>query len=102
MKDTLLNETVSGDKNSGALNLENSSKFSIQANVGAGMTAGNFKLQVSNDGVTYTDISGSTKAVTGATTLFWDAVDQAYEYVRVDISSVTGSASVEIISKKKM
>lgn len=100
MLDTLLNETVTGDKDSAALNLEHTTGYSIQANVAA-FTTITFNLEVSNDGLTYTTISGQQKVSTSAETLFWDVTDQYAEYVRVAITLVTGSGNVEIISKKK-
>jgi hypothetical protein len=102
MLDTLLNEAVSGNKTSVALNLELSTIVSIQGNIGAGFTTATFKLQTSNDGVNWVDLASSTKVVTGAEIIFWDISAASYEYIRVDISSVTGSAAVEIISKKKL
>lgn len=101
MKDTLLNATVSGNTTSEILNLEQHSKFSIQANILSGITGAIFKLQASIDGVNWVDVHGSITSIIGADNIIWDVIDQSYDYVRVDISSVVGSANIEIISKKK-
>lgn len=99
MIDVLLDETVTTSAISAKLNLEFSKGYSIQANVGGSLTVGTFKLQSSNDGVNWVDISGSSQA--RANVITWNVADAFYEYVRVDISTVTGSDNVKIISVKK-
>ena len=101
MLDTLFDATVTEDTSSSKLNIEQSTGFSIQANIGAGLTA-TLTLEVSNDGTTFTTIASSDKSSTGtAITLFWELADQYAEYVRVAIDWTSGSGTVEIISKKK-
>ena len=101
MINNILNQTVNADVSSISLNMEQSKGVSIQANVGAGITAGDVVLQVSNDGTNWIDISGSSKSLIGASNLYWDLVDQFAEYVRADLRTIVGSATVLIISKKK-
>jgi len=99
--DEILNKTVSGADNSDTLNIENSPGFSIHAVVGAGLTA-TLKLQGSNTGSNFVDIAGTTESISGSAIDFlWDMDNQYYEYVRLNFSSVTGSGTAVVTSKKK-
>ena len=101
MINNILNQTVNADVSSSKLNMEQSKGVSVQANIATGITVGTIVLQVSNDGTNWIDISGSSKSLIGANNLYWDLVDQFAEYVRADLRTITGSATVSIITKKK-
>ena len=102
MKNTIFNDTVGASTQSEKLNIENSKGYSIQINITNASTLDiTTKLQGSNDGLNWSDIPSTSNNITADTTVLINEENQYYEYVRVDIAWVSGSADVEIISKKK-
>jgi hypothetical protein len=67
----------------------------IQA-VFTGSPVGSFKLQSSLDGVTYTDITGSTAAVSAAGDIMWNVDAAGFQRLRVAYTATSGSGSCTI------
>lgn len=68
----------------------------IQA-VWTGTPVGNFTVQVSNDNVTFTTLSGSSVAAGGAAgNFYWKDSSPAYKYVQVSYTGTSGSGSATV------
>ncbi len=65
----------------------------IQA-VFTGAPVGTFKLQISNDGTTFSDYTGSSAAISAAGDFIWNLVDAGYLSVRLVYTKTSGTGSV--------
>ena len=72
--------------------------FSIQLDYTSG--SGNASLQASNDGVSYTDIASTTRALSGSATTFWDVPACGYQYCRIKYASSANTIYTAKIFKK--
>ena len=102
---TVLNTTV----NSAAIPLYQIFGYAIQI-VFTGTPTGSFKLQASCDSVpqvvasgifiptNWTDISGSSQAVSVSGNIIWNAEDTFYNYVRVVYTDGSSGASTAIVT----
>lgn len=72
----------------------------IQA-VYTGSPVGAIELQCSNDQTTWTSITGSSNAVSGASNTYWNIKDISFPYLRVvyTFTSGTGSLTVKALVK---
>lgn len=71
--------------------------FSVQVTFSSGTLNGTLKLQGSNDNSNWSDVAGSSQAVTSGASHLWTINNAGYDYVRVDWvnSSGTGTLSAE-------
>jgi len=78
--------------------------YSYQAVFTGSDVAGTFKLQVSNDGTSYVDLSGATASVTSSGDCILNITDSGYRYVRFDwnYSSGTGNITVTFCAKEAL
>lgn len=74
---------------------------SLQAVWTGGSANGTLSLQVSNDGVNWSDLTGSDIAVSGAGNFTWDLTQTNVAYVRIIFAytSGTGSLSIQVNGK---
>jgi Flp pilus assembly protein TadG len=75
--------------------------YSVQASFTGSDVAGTFKLQASNDGTNFTDISGATASVTSSGTALLNVENAGYRFVRADwtYTSGTGNITLTFIAK---
>lgn len=95
-QETLL--AKSSDFSSRHVDLEDHQMFSAQINVTNGtLFDGSCTLQVSNDLVSWIDVSGTTSALSGATDVqIYDVIESSAGFARVKIDIVAGSADFNI------
>lgn len=100
---TVLNTTV----NSTAMQLYNMFGYAIQI-VFTGTPTGSFKLQASNDQVSFptgtwvptnwTDVTNSSQSVAAAGSVMWNVSDVMYNWVRVVYTDTSSGSSTAIIT----
>jgi hypothetical protein len=115
----ILNQTLesAGDMtltlNSQPLNLEFAFGYAIQADI-SGSPVGTIKLQGSNDAppdaypqfasfapTNWTDITGSSTAITGAGSVLFNAASIYFRWVRSVYTPASGSGSLTIVGNTK-
>lgn len=73
--------------------------ISIQATYTFGTaTSVILKIQASNDGVNFADVSGSSVTVTATGVTIWDAGNPNYKIIRVNIVPTGGTVAVVLIA----
>jgi len=87
--------------NSTAIEMQNFKGACFQLNITGTPTAGTFKLQESNDGVNYVDISGATVAVSAVGTKILTVKDVYADKVRAVYIATTGAVVVNIFAQAK-
>ena len=99
----VLTPTVNSATNitSAPIPLDDVINYSIHAVFTGSDVAGTFKLQVSNDGTNFTDLSGASTSVTSSTDTLINASNAGYRYVRYDWarSGGTGNITVTFVGK---
>jgi hypothetical protein len=99
----LESQTVSASFDTAAYDIERTLHYSIQIVYGTGLV-GTFKLQESNDGTNWADVTSGDLTITGATASnkIFNVRDCCTKYVRVDfaIDGVT-SGTVKILLQTK-
>lgn len=115
LNEVLLNAgDASGDLESSVLDLEQIMGFAITAVI-TGTAAGTIKLQGSTDPgkpgpaqgtlgidvVNWTDIAGSSQAVSGAGTVTWNFSGAFYKWAKVVYTSTSGTGSITCIANAK-
>jgi hypothetical protein len=58
--------------------------------------AGSLKLQASNDGTNWADISGASVSISGDASLIYEKASAQYRFVRAALSLTAGAADVEV------
>lgn len=106
------NVDASTSFNSGNIYIENCFSYSVQVVV-TGTVAGSLKLQASNDviniqsdpdgsGVTnWTDITGSTQAISGAGNGIYNVSSSIYKWLRAVYTSSSGTGNMTITVEAK-
>jgi hypothetical protein len=106
MQTKTLTPTVdsSTDFTSAAVDLGDTTTYSFNAIFSGSNVAGTFKLQVSNDGTNFIDLSGASSTITASGDALLNATDAGYRYVRYDwnYSSGTGNITVVFVSKGQL
>ena len=101
-----LTPTVSSvtDFTSAGVDLGDITTYSFYTVFSGSNVAGTFKLQVSNDGTNYVDLSSATASITSSGDALINATDAGYRYVRYDwnYSSGTGNLTVVFCSKEQL
>jgi hypothetical protein len=92
----LANQLMDTDFQTGPFDTSRFEVYSIQGTYNTlGTTAGTLKLQVSDDGVTWSDYPSSSHSVTATSTdEFWEVNAKAHQYVRVNWHQTSGSGTV--------
>jgi hypothetical protein len=98
MKTATLLATISAasDRTSGDLDLGDFIGFSMTVLISGSDIVGSLKLQASNDGTTYVDISGSTQAITASADHIYSISDAQYRYVRCVWTATSGTGNITI------
>jgi len=101
-----LTPTVSAatDFTSGRVEIGDITHFSIQAVFSGSDVAGTFKLQVSNDGTNFVDLSGASSAISASSDTLLNVSSAGYRYVRYDwdYDSGTGNITVTYVGKGRL
>lgn len=79
-----------------AYNIQYYHGYAVQA-IYTGGTRGTASIQVSNDGVNFSTVTGSTQVLSGAGNFIWNVTDAYYKYAQFNWAS-TGAASTGTMS----
>lgn len=90
------NNDFSASRNSESQDLSQDAGYSLQIVLSGAALTGSLKLQASNDNSTWTDIAGSSQAVSGITSAnyLWNYDAQYYQHVRAVWTYTSGTGSV--------
>jgi hypothetical protein len=89
--------TVSTSLTSDPLQLDGNTEYSIQAVYAGGSSpTGTLKLQVSNDNSTFTDLDGSSVAITATGDHLWSVTGANYGWVRLVYTRSSGTITLTV------
>jgi len=77
-----------------AVGLDQDYGYAVQAIWTGGTLAGTVKLQASIDGVTWSDVTGTSQAVSGAGNFLWNVNGAFYAFVRAYFVYSSGSGAI--------
>jgi hypothetical protein len=78
------------------VDLGNITNYSFAAAFSSGTLAGTFKLQVSNDGTNYVDLSGATDTIAAGAYSVINVSEAGYRYVRASWTNTGGSGNITV------
>lgn len=81
----------------GGVDLGDITTYSFYALFSGSNVAGTFKLQVSNDGTNYVDLSGATSSISASGDAIINATDAGYRYVRHNWAFSSGTGNITVI-----
>lgn len=97
-------QTVSGttEIDSASLWLDQAYGYAWQAIwVDNGALAGTLKIQASIDGITWSDIPGTSETVTGSNSFLWNITTAFYMYTRCVFNPSAGAGTMQFFSSTK-
>ena len=86
---------------SGKIELGDVINCSVYANFSGSDVAGTFKIQISNDGTNYVDLSGASASITSSGDTCINIVDAGYRYIRYDWAYTSGTGNIKVIFNAK-
>lgn len=86
---------------SGAIDLGDVINCSVYANFSGSDVAGTFKIQISNDGSNYVDLSGASASITSSGDSCINIVDAGYRYIRYDWAYTSGTGNIKVVFNGK-